>query len=421
MEYSMYVCPECSRVFKVKGIDKKVHCVDCTDIFLKDMHIDLELWKTFDAKSKNQAISYNFKDQNASPVKEETAPRDMSESVIVNDPSTPASGKKSLRETIEQPSGPAKPERFVIRNGITEYKCPNCNARLTIKENSERTVCEYCGSVYLIDDERTRTRQALEKSRQEGYEFERGRMEAQSAGAGEDLLLHLTKMIDNTNKRDELSKKAKKLTDKMVEVSENVQKYSSVFYSLIPYLICAGAALIAVVNLFESSSGILSRFVFLLIAGAAGYFGMRFSKSYISSKALQFSTEMYSLQEQVDNITRDMNKIEDDSYLEIIPPEYRTAEALKALYDFLVTKRALNIQQAITLYEDKKRNDEILRMHREQIEFQKKEIEDLKRLKQNNQTSVHASSGSSVGSALTQGVATAVTLSVIKHIKDEFF
>ena len=37
MEYSMYVCPECRKVFKVKGNDKKVKCNRCEDW---DMMVD---------------------------------------------------------------------------------------------------------------------------------------------------------------------------------------------------------------------------------------------------------------------------------------------------------------------------------------------------------------------------------------------
>ncbi len=436
MEFSIYVCPKCRRTFRSRGMDKKIRCVDCNDTYLKDMHLDVELWKTFNTGARNRAIAFTLGELNSEPdtingiqsssnvdlsysaQPEQTAAFDNSQILnngIADDPA----------QTADKFTGQGHKSnaKFVIKNGVTEYKCPNCNARLTVREDSDRTVCEYCGAVYLIDDERQRIRQDMERSRKAGFEFERGRMEAQNSGAGEDILEKLAKMIDNAGRREELLNKISGLRDKISAVSMNVQKFSSLFYSLIPYLICAGAAIISIGNLFESSESILSRLIFLVIGISVGYFGMRFGKSYIGKKQLEYSSELYSLQNRMDDLTKELDAIRDDPYIEKIPPEYRALEALKALYDFLVTKRAFNIQQAITLYEDKKRNDEILRMHKEQIEFQKKEIEDLKRLHRQGQGQPDRSSSadSSIGSALAQGVATAVTYSVIKHIKDELF
>lgn len=60
MGYSMYVCPECRKVFKVQGNDKKVKCSNCSN-FLVDMHIAMEDWETMDKgqreKYKNSSIA----------------------------------------------------------------------------------------------------------------------------------------------------------------------------------------------------------------------------------------------------------------------------------------------------------------------------------------------------------------------------
>ncbi len=60
MGYSMYVCPECRKVFKVQGNDKKVKCSNCSNI-LVDMHIAMEDWETMDKgqreKYKNSSIA----------------------------------------------------------------------------------------------------------------------------------------------------------------------------------------------------------------------------------------------------------------------------------------------------------------------------------------------------------------------------
>lgn len=53
MGYSMYVCPECRKVFKVQGNDKKVKCNNCST-YLKDMHVDFEDWGVMDKARREE-------------------------------------------------------------------------------------------------------------------------------------------------------------------------------------------------------------------------------------------------------------------------------------------------------------------------------------------------------------------------------
>lgn len=55
--YSMYVCPECRKVFKVKGNDKKVKCSHCEGVHLKDLHIEEIVWKTYEKDQRDKIIS----------------------------------------------------------------------------------------------------------------------------------------------------------------------------------------------------------------------------------------------------------------------------------------------------------------------------------------------------------------------------
>ncbi len=57
MEYSMYVCPECRKIFKVKGNDKKVKCTQCENMMLKDLHEDVEDWKVYPKEKRDKLIS----------------------------------------------------------------------------------------------------------------------------------------------------------------------------------------------------------------------------------------------------------------------------------------------------------------------------------------------------------------------------
>ncbi|MCR5420415.1 MAG: zinc ribbon domain-containing protein [Lachnospiraceae bacterium] len=56
MECSTYVCPKCRRTFRIKGADRNLKCADCQDTYLKDMHIDADLWKTFNLGKQTQTV-----------------------------------------------------------------------------------------------------------------------------------------------------------------------------------------------------------------------------------------------------------------------------------------------------------------------------------------------------------------------------
>lgn len=63
-------------------------------------------------------------------------------------------------------------------------KCPNCKGDLTIDPTLKQYKCDYCGSVIQVDEEIHKTR--IEDAEKTGYQFEKGRMKAQSeAGINE--------------------------------------------------------------------------------------------------------------------------------------------------------------------------------------------------------------------------------------------
>ena len=56
MAYNMYVCPECKKIFKVKGAGKKAKCPKCVDKLILDTTISEEVWKTYTIVDRNNAI-----------------------------------------------------------------------------------------------------------------------------------------------------------------------------------------------------------------------------------------------------------------------------------------------------------------------------------------------------------------------------
>lgn len=55
--YSMYVCPDCRKVFKVKGNDKTVKCSHCEGVHLRDLHIAEVDWKSYSKDQRDKTIS----------------------------------------------------------------------------------------------------------------------------------------------------------------------------------------------------------------------------------------------------------------------------------------------------------------------------------------------------------------------------
>ena len=129
MGYFMYVCPECKKVFKVQGNDKKVKCSNCANI-LKDMRIAIEDWEVMDKAQRE-----DFKNRSCMP--EEV------EEVVIPEP-----------EVFEEPIQPAKPKSPQSSFSGSFFDDFNDNAGSTsVPETSEKPVTTY--NNYNTGEERT--------------------------------------------------------------------------------------------------------------------------------------------------------------------------------------------------------------------------------------------------------------------------
>ena len=78
--YSMYVCPECRKVFKVKGNDKTVKCSHCEGIHLKDINVAETVWRTYGKNERDKVISDLLDEEEFEEVFEEVIEENLSES-----------------------------------------------------------------------------------------------------------------------------------------------------------------------------------------------------------------------------------------------------------------------------------------------------------------------------------------------------
>lgn len=60
---------------------------------------------------------------------------------------------------------------------LVELKCKNCGAKLSIPKDSKNVTCDFCKTTFQIDDEIKHIK--YDNMMQSGYEFEKGRIQAQ--------------------------------------------------------------------------------------------------------------------------------------------------------------------------------------------------------------------------------------------------
>ena len=110
------------------------------------------------------------------------------------------------------------------------------------------------------------------------------------------------------------------------------------------------------------------------LIGAVVYYFSSMSMRKNIAKTLPEKLEKYN------TICRQLKEIDENYDFSIIPPDYRSDEALNYLYKALSNQRALSIHDAINLYEEEKYREEMKKLQREQIEAQKNQTKEMKRL-----------------------------------------
>ena len=257
---------------------------------------------------------------------------------------------------------------------MIQLTCPDCGAPLEAESDRKFFFCSYCGKKIVLDDERQKVE--IENAREAGYEFERGRMEARDDNPrGLELAEQIEYLIEpvrtlgytideeqrladkstglENSLRDALSWKAKALT-----VLWPVVFFIGVFVFIVP-------ADYVIVGLFLD-----------VVAAVLLFFGLRRSnqKKIVSlRKSIRENTQdRRDLQEQIDEIEAAYD-------FSFIPEEYRHEDAMEYFCSALNSTRALNLKQAISLYEDHLKHEQEKEWQRQQIEMQQRQIEALRR------------------------------------------
>ncbi len=257
---------------------------------------------------------------------------------------------------------------------LITLECPNCNASLQVNEELSEAQCNYCGKHFVIDSE------MLRNARKEGYDFERGRMDAQEMSSAE-LAERIKAVKEPMDQVYDLNKKREKIKRKKAALDvdyESNLKYFSFFQSSVgknsAFILMDIILAIVLVVKFMAGVTAFAMFIWLIIDIAAAFGVMVFSVITLGKNEDYIET-IENLNAEDKEIRQAIGDIEASTDVGFIPEKYRYQEAIDFFYDVAKRKRASTLQQAINLYEDKLNQDEIERMRQQQFDEMKEYYE----------------------------------------------
>lgn len=98
MESTVYLCPECKKVYKVQGNDKKIKCTHCS-VQLIDSHILMEEWSQYDSQKKED-LKLKLCEENTVEIEELEEIKDKDDISQVSDNNTNENHNGSFFERL---------------------------------------------------------------------------------------------------------------------------------------------------------------------------------------------------------------------------------------------------------------------------------------------------------------------------------
>lgn len=251
---------------------------------------------------------------------------------------------------------------------LIALECPKCGAQLEVNAELTQAVCNYCGFQFLIDDEVKQVKMNLENPRQVGYELAWGEAEQKrdecryNAERIKELIKPVADMNRLIGERNTLYLQIESLQRKEEEGKD--------WTALISLCIFTVILLLGEASIFAAVIG--------LAAAVFSFFICRFWKN--GQKKIKEAEKAKQLEQKNAQYTALSNRIEQLSQrydFDYIPIDYRSAEIMKFLYNAIKNQRAVNLQQAINLYEDERHKEEMAELQRNQLIVQKRQLQAL--------------------------------------------
>lgn len=257
---------------------------------------------------------------------------------------------------------------------LIEFKCPSCGADLKTDASREMMYCEYCGKRLILDDESMRVRISIDNAREAGFEFEQGRMHAQTNNArAEAEKLH--RMIDALPEYERLKSLYEALELQCREDKNRRGKIAPLLGWVVLCLFLAQLISINFTNLVRYHDP--SRIAVILVS--AGIIALIVRSQY---------SRIIGNREKAENNLRlrsgarsDLDSFLTDSGLDSIPEDYRTVECLQYFDSALISGVAFTISQAVRNYELYRRQLELVEQNKRQLELQEQQLREMKEMR----------------------------------------
>lgn len=257
---------------------------------------------------------------------------------------------------------------------LIEFKCPSCGADLKTDASREMMYCEYCGKRLILDDESMRVRISIDNAREAGFEFEQGRINAQSNNVrAEAEKLH--RMIDALPEYERLNSRYEALELQCREDKNRRGKIAPLLGWAVLCLFLARLISINFSNLVRYHDP--SRISVILVSAGiiALIVWLQYSKFVGNREKAENNARLRN------GVKSELDALLSESGLDSIPEDYRTSECLQYFDNALVSGAALTVSQAEHNYELYRRQLELVEQNRRQLELQEQQLREMKEMR----------------------------------------
>ncbi|MCQ2483420.1 MAG: hypothetical protein MJ153_08050 [Clostridia bacterium] len=248
---------------------------------------------------------------------------------------------------------------------IQKVECPSCGSALDVNEDESLVKCQYCGCNVIVED-----------ARREGYNYEMGKMKARSKSL-EELANRIDALMEPLSNHSKVIKERNNLVLKCDSLGATIQKYEKrgklMSYG---YVSCGALLIMLILRLAKASTG---SFLVWGIITALSVLAFAF---FLICKIDSINADIDRIQKQIadcDKTIEDYSNLKKQNADIDIPKKYCNKKALTYIRDAIKSQRAQTLEYACSLYDDVLRQEETIKLQKEQIRLQKANMEELRR------------------------------------------
>ena len=308
--------------------------------------------------------------------------------------------------------------------------CPECHAPLQINSELKKAFCNYCGSQIVIDDEVQRISISDDAADKIGKALFNAQSEHEYNKTAV-VMEKIKELKDAVSSMEDIQRTSDSLnvsnTSKKAEVA-NIKPWIS-FWHILPnyysaFIIPAIILLFTVYGQISSNNlNIRSLLIGAILAGIV-YVGQRYMINRHEDAYEQLNRFIEDNEERIESNNKTIQEIRSSHEFDLIPEKYQNSDALAFFYESLRGRRAVDLSQAIILYEDELVRRDLQLQQQQQIQFQQEQIEQLRRQNQINPNYYqNNNSGNEIASTIGKAAVSVVALKlghdIIKNITDD--